>query len=369
MGHAARGGARRNIRHIIRKITPAGLVSTLAGKSGTFGSTNGTGAAARFNSPEGLTIDAAGNLFLADRSNQIIRRITPVGVVTTLSGQAGSPGYNDGTKTTARFSNPANVAVDAAGNVFVTDTGYSILRKVSPAGSVVTLAGVPAYVGGSNDGVGASARFNNPEGVAVDAAGNVFVADTANHTIRKMTPEREVITIGGRAQYEGSTDGQGTTARFSRPRGIAVAADGTLYVADSGNSVIRKGTVVPDLSPIENWRLAHFGISGNSGTAADGFDYDQDGLTNLAEYAFSLDPKSAASLQLPPWQVSGGNFTTEFSGPEGAVDITYTAEWSTSLTGENWFSVGDLGSGGTHQFKISTTGHPRLFVRFKITSP
>ena len=169
--------------------------------------------------------------------------------------------------------------------------------------------------------------------------------------------------------YEGSADGHGTSARFSRPSGITKAADGTLDVADSGNNVIRKGTGVPDPSPIENWRLARFCISGNSGKAADGFDYDQDGLTKLAEYAFGLVPKSAASAQLPPRQVSGGNFTTEFPGPAGVVDITYTAEWSTSLTEGNWFSLVDLGSGGTHQFKISTTGHLRLFVRFKITSP
>ena len=133
--------------------------------------------------------------------------------ITTLAGRAGSAGSADGTGSAARFYYPRGVAVDSAGNVYVADTGNHTIRKVTPAGVVTTLAGL-AGSSGSADGTGSAARFNYPPGVAVDSAGNVYVADTGNHTIRKVTPAGVVTTLAGLAGSSGSADGTGSAARF-----------------------------------------------------------------------------------------------------------------------------------------------------------
>jgi sugar lactone lactonase YvrE len=238
----------------IRKITPAGLVTTVAG--GADGSADGMGADARFHFPTGVAVDNAGNLFVADSGNHTIRKITPAGVVTTFAGTAGAVGSTDGTGADARFCTPSAVAVDAAGNVFVADQDNHTIRKITPAAVVTTFAGTASVTGGKVDGTGAEARFYYPQGVAVDGAGNVFVADTRNHTIRMITPASVVTTLAGSGGAEGSTDGTGTEARFSRPQGVAVDGAGNLFVADSGNNTIRMITpasVVTTLSGNAGW--------------------------------------------------------------------------------------------------------------------
>ena len=159
------------------------VVSTLAGAAGSIGSADGPAGVARFNNPFGVAVDAAGTVYVADASNQTIRKITPAGAVSTLAGTAGSAGSADGTGAAARFSNPSGVAVDAAGAVYVADTNNHTIRKISLAGAVSTLAGTAGIFGSAN-GTGAAARFNNPSGVAVDAAGAVYVADRNSQTIR-----------------------------------------------------------------------------------------------------------------------------------------------------------------------------------------
>ena len=227
--------------YTIRKVTPAGVVTTLAGSAGNGGSADGTGSAARFNQPSGVAVDSAGNVFVADTDNHTIRKVTPAGVVTTLAGSAGASGSTDGTGSAARFDDPEGVAVDSAGNVFVADTDNHTIRKVTPAGVVTTLAG-SAGASGSTDGTGSAARFYYPVGVAVDSAGNVFVADTGNHTIRKVTPAGVVTTLAGSAGNSGSADGTGSAARFNDPEGVAVDSAGNVFVADCFNNTIRKVT-------------------------------------------------------------------------------------------------------------------------------
>ncbi|QDQ84086.1 hypothetical protein FNZ07_23470 [Paraburkholderia megapolitana] len=221
----------------IRKITPAGVVTTLAG-SATAGSTNGTGAAASFNGPFGVAVDANGNVYVTDSNNNEIRKITAAGVVTTLAG-SGAVGSADGTGAVASFSNPNGVAVDASGNVYVADSGNNKIRKITPAGVVTTLAGAGAA--GSADGSGPAASFNFPGGVAVDGAGNVYVADVSNNEVRKITPAGVVTTLAGSPAL-GSTDSTGSSASFNGLFGISVDASGNLYVADSNNNLIRKVT-------------------------------------------------------------------------------------------------------------------------------
>jgi hypothetical protein len=216
----------------IRKITPSGVVTTLAGSAGTVascGSADGTGTAARFCQPTGVAADGAGSVFVADW--QTIRKITPSGVVTTLAGSAGLEGSADGTGSAARFSAPYDVAVDGAGNVFVADWGNNTIRKITPSGVVSTLAG-SAGLSGSADGTGAAARFNHPIGVAVDGAGNVFVADSFNNVIRKISTSGVVTTIVGVAAPVNAGNFPGPLpASILSPSGVAIdPSTGKLYI-------------------------------------------------------------------------------------------------------------------------------------------
>ena len=226
--------------HVIRKVTAAGVVTTFAGTAGSPGSADGTGSAARFNFPRGIAADGSGNLFVADNNNHTIRKVTPDGVVTTLAGLAGAFGSADGTGSAARFRLPIGVAVDGSGNVYVGDYGNNTVRKITSDGTVTTLAGSATAPANSTDGPGSTARFHGPEGVATDQAGNVYVADFSNDSVRRIAPDGTVSTYAGLAGADGAVDGTGTAARLMNPIGLAVDQLGNVYVADFGNSLIRK---------------------------------------------------------------------------------------------------------------------------------
>ncbi|MFZ2651400.1 MAG: hypothetical protein WA210_14960, partial [Burkholderiaceae bacterium] len=214
-------------------------LALFAGDMSGVGNVEGTGAAARFAFPLGVATDSAGNVYVADLPNHTIRKITPAGAVSTFAGSSGAAGSADGTGAAARFSQPGGVATDSGGNVYVADTTNHTIRKITPAGAVSTLAG-SAGLNGSADGTGAAARFTFPSGVATDSAGNVYVADSFNSTIRKITPAGTVSTFAGSAGAFGSADGTGAAARFDGARGVATDSAGNAYVADTANHTIRK---------------------------------------------------------------------------------------------------------------------------------
>ncbi|WP_206002760.1 NHL repeat-containing protein [Paraburkholderia polaris] len=256
------GTATANVTNVAISCAAAqAMVSTLAG-SGTVGSANGTGTAATFNKPEGVAVDASGNVYVGDRFNDMIRMITPAGVVSTLAGSS-TPGTANGTGTAASFDMPSGVAVDASGNVYVADTYGNKIRKITPAGVVSTLAGSGTV--GSADGTGTAASFDEPYGVAVDASGNVYVADTYGNKIRKVTPAGVVSTVAG-SGTAGSANGTGTAASFNKPFDVAVDASGNLYVADGDNNEIRMITQAGVVSTLAGSGTA--GSANGTGTAA-----------------------------------------------------------------------------------------------------
>ena len=300
-----------SINHTIGKLTPGGVVTTLAGLAGSAGCVDGTGSDARFDSPYGLAVDHAGNLFVAmdvgefdvtNLTSAVIRKVTPDGTVTTLAGLAADgTGSADGTGAAAQFNHPTGAAVDVAGNVYVADSENSTIRKVTPDGTVTTLAGLPQSYG-SVDGIGSAARFNSPIGVAVDSASNVYVADNWNHTIRKLTPDGLVTTLAGLPGQSGTNDGTGSAARFFHPCGVAVDSDGNVYVADYANHTVRKVTPAGEVTTVA-------GLGGTAGSA--------DGTGGAARFngPFGLTLDGDRNLYV----ADSGNCTIRKVAPDGGV--------------------------------------------------
>jgi serine/threonine-protein kinase len=266
----------------IRKINSSGAVTTLAG-SGTPSFADGLGTNAQFSSPSGVAVDSSGTIYVADSNNHRIRKVTSGGAVTTLAG-SGTPSFADGLGTNAMFSYPFGVAVDSSGNVYVADSGNHRIRKVTSGGAVTTLAGTGTY--GFADGPGASAMFRNPSSVAVDSSGNVYVADSGNNQIRKITSAGVVSTLAGSgtASY---ADGSSTSAMFSNPNGVAVDASGNVYVADTSNQRIRKITSSGVVSTLAGSGNANF--TDGLGTIAQfynpyGVTVDVSGTVYVADY-------------------------------------------------------------------------------------
>jgi hypothetical protein len=252
--------------HTIRKIVIAtGAVTTLAGSAMASGSTDGTGTAARFNYPYGITTDGT-NLYVADTSNHTIRMLViATGAVTTLAGSAGIPGSSDGTGTAARFQHPHGITTDGT-NLYVANSGNHTIRKIVIASGVVTTIAGDPITASSTDGIGTAARFNYPYGITTDGT-NLYVVDGSNHTIRKIViATNAVTTLAGSALVSGSTDGTGTAARFNYPYGITT--DGTnLYITDKNNHTIRKlGIATGVVTTIAG--AGYTGYGNGTGTAA-----------------------------------------------------------------------------------------------------
>jgi sugar lactone lactonase YvrE len=237
-------------------LSAAGVVAPVSGANGTAGFQDGKGATAIFNDPMGLARDSQGNVFLCDARNHVIRKISPAGVVSTVAGQAGVEGAIDAKGGNARFRFPADIAVSPAGDLYVADSGNHCIRKVKPDGTVSTVAGklgsanditadygTTAYsvVAPALDGKGSAARFNGPCGIAY-AGGFLYVSDTGNHLIRRIDLNNAVTTLAGKAGAWGAADGTGAAARFNAPMGICIGADGNVYIADSENHTIRRMT-------------------------------------------------------------------------------------------------------------------------------
>ena len=313
----------------------APMVSTLAGSCSDWGSADGTGSAARFCYPCGVAVDGTGNVYVADSSNHTIRKITSGGVVTTFAGSTGVSGTTDGTGSAALFYYPFGVAVDGTGNVYVADTDNHTIRKVTHAGVVSTFAGSPG-ASGTTDGAGGTAQFNHPFGVAVDGTDNVYVADTENHTIRRITSTGVVTTFAGGPGMSGGADGNGSVARFNNQPGIAVDGSANLYVADEYNHTIRMVVPVAESTPVVTTGSANF-VTDASATLTGSVNPSGVSTTALFEYGLTNSYGATATVTLSP---SGGSTAQNVSAAISGLLAGMTYHYRIDATNASGMAMG-----------------------------
>ncbi|MDB5136103.1 MAG: hypothetical protein JWP37_2706 [Mucilaginibacter sp.] len=376
--------------------TVYGQVTTFAGSTASdTGHVDGIGTAARFNSAQQMALDASGNLYVTDTFNELIRKISPAGVVTTIAGTAGVTGFADGQGTSATFFYPDGIAIDASGNIFIADWVNSAIRKMTPAGAVTTfyqaigfsfgpagisfdssgnllvsayngnqivkispagvatiIAGDPQWQVGFVDGTGTAAQFNYPSDVVTDATGNIYVADGFNNAIRKITPAGVVSTFAGSTAYTGSNvynnpggfaDGIGTAALFNNATGFAMAPGGVLYVADRFNNDIRR--IMPDatVNLVAGSATQVVGNADGVGTAA-GFNWPDyvtiDGSTGIG-YISEWSGNKIRKIVLTGYSLSGAlPVGLSFDPKTGIISGTPTSAVSATtytVTGFNAF--------------------------------
>lgn len=337
----------------IRQITSSGAVSTLAGQSNSSGSVDGTGSSARFNIPQGITLDSNGDLVVSESQGGKIRKVTSAGVVTTLA---------------TGLNTPVGVAINGSGEIFVAEQASHSIKKVS-GGVVSTFAGDTAGSPGRIDGVGTSARFNRPTGLTIDASGFLYVTEEKGHTIRRISPSGIVASVGGVAGLGTYADGIGNGALFSAPKGITLSNTGVLYVSDSANNRIAQANTAAALTTLEAWRQFYFQTTANSGNAANGIDFDQDGFSNILEYAMGSNPASAADRPIYKFDNDASGLALSLVPPQSAGGVTLAAETSVDLTPQSWQVVPRINQGDRTVFRVAPSADPRRFIRFRVSVP
>ena len=275
----------------------------------------------------GVAVDTAGNFYVADPSSNTVRKVTTGGVITTAAGNAayGSPGSagDGGQAASALLSQPTGVAVDAAGILYIADSGNNRIRRVAVDGTITTIVGSGTAAFSGDGGAGVSANLKNPRGVAADAAGNVYIADTGNHRVRKLSKDGTITTVAGNGTAAFSGDGGlATHASLNAPRAVAVDAAGNLYIADFANSRIRKVTLNGAIVTVAG--NGHFAFAGDGGPGTSAPLYFPTGLAvDAAGNVYIGDTQNNAVRQLTPVAdsfaapviVSGGvNVLPEFGG-------------------------------------------------------
>jgi len=335
--------------NIIRKLVIASsAVTTLAGQPGVAGSTDGSGTAARFSGPSGIVVDPAGNIYVSDTLNHTIRKVTSTGAVTTVAGTAGLSGLVDGTGTAALFHGPQGLVLDGTGNLFVADTNNNAIRKLVLASGVVTTVAGQSGIAGSSDGPVAQAQFHFPSGLGIDAAGNLYVADTENHTLRKITTTGAVSTLAGLAGVSGGADGTGTAARFNFPTGLTATSTGDVYIADTNNDTIRwcivpaapSITTQPQSQTVSAGASATFSVTA-TGKPAPTYQWYLGGAI--------LNGATSSTLSLNSVQASNmGSYTVVVSNAAGAVTsnpVTLTVTSVITPPSDGGSSAGGGGGG------------------------
>jgi uncharacterized protein (TIGR03437 family) len=253
----------------VRKVSPAGIITTVAGNGAwAFSGDGGPATSASVAQPWGVAVDTDGNLYIADLSNQRIRRVSPSGIISTVAGN-GTPGFSGdgGAATGALLSSPSAVAVDAAGNLYIADTNNQRVRRVRPDGIINTAAGNGVAAFSGDGGPATAASLSSPRGVTVDRVGALLIADTNNNRVRKVGPDGIITTVAGGSQYLGD-GGISLNAFVSIPWGVAVDSAGNLYIADSSNDRIRKVLATPPAFSVASATLSFSAPAGTPVVAA-----------------------------------------------------------------------------------------------------
>ena len=340
----------------IRRVTAAGVVTTLAG-SGAPGSANGTGAAASFSDPFGVALDSAGNVYVADHFGHRIRKVTPAGVVTTVAG-SGTAEFADGTGAAVGFNHPESLVVNAAGDILIVDTDNNRIRKMTPAGVVTTLAGSAASA--FADGTGAAASFFFPFGIGLDSQGNAYIGDEGNHRIRKMTPAGVVTTLAG-SGAEGFADGTRNGAIFNYPSGVAVDASGNVYVADYLNGRIRRVTAAGVVTTLAGTGDADY-LDGPAATARFNFPVsvatDASGTVYVADLGNQRIRKITSvgigKLEVT-WSVPGASGSSPITGYQASASAAGQPTKTCTTTGATTCTVVGLTSGAAYSVSVTAT--------------
>jgi len=323
----------------VRKVDTTGVITTVAGKSALAGYSGDGGAAtnASLNNPFGLAVDAAGNLYVADASNQRVRKVAANGIITTVAGKGTSGFSGDGaTATNANLYLPYGVAVDSAGNLYVADTSNQRIRKVAANGIITTLAGkgVSGYSG--DNGAATNAALNSPYGVAVDAAGNVYIADTSNQRIRKVNASGIITTVAGSGTIgSGLYNGIATNANLANPKAMVVDARGNIFVADSSNNGIRKVDTNGNITTVAGNGAAAYSGDGGGATNASlsspfGLALDALGNVYVADSA-NHRIREVHSAGMPTFTTNNlgannaGSYTVVVTSPYGSVTSAVAA--------------------------------------------
>jgi len=331
-------------------------ITTLAGQALTSGAIDATGSAARFKHLSGVALDNNGNIYVADTDNETIRQVTTAGVVTTLAGTVGTAGSTNGTGTAAKFNGPTGVAVDQAGNVFVADTLNHTIRQISSAGAVITRAGLVGTPGSADDDPSTrvpagAARFSGPQGVAFDqTTDSIYIADTNNHTIRVMSlATGKVATVAGLAGSPGSADGVGSAARFNYPSDLAVDRLGNVYVADTDNNTVRVISANGEVRTLAGF-AGSTGAADGIGTAAR-FSHPSALAVDSSLNVYVLDSDHHTIRRIAS---AAGTVTTTagLAGTSGSADGTGTAARFNEPTGIAQASTGEFYIADTNNFTL-----------------
>jgi sugar lactone lactonase YvrE len=314
--------------HRVRKVSPGGVITTMAGNgTGGFSGDGGPATSAQLNNPWGVAADLAGNLFIADTGNERIRKVTPTGIISTVAG-SGMEGFSGdgGPAISAQLYGPTGIAVDTAGNLFISDQANQRIRKVTAAGIIGTVAGNGTYGFSGDGGPATSAQLFDPEDVAIDSTGNLFIADTNDHCIRKVTPGGVISTVAGSGIEGFSGDGgPAASAQLDQTVGIAVDTDGGLLIADLGNQRIRKVTPAGIISTVAG--NGGPGFSGDGGLATSAQLHFPTGVTvDATGNLLIADSSNTRIRKVTPAGVistAAGGDSTPLNSPTGiAVDAT-----------------------------------------------
>ena len=361
----------------VRKVTPDGVISTVAG-NGTIGFNGDEGPAtsAQLFGPYGVAVDTAGDLFIADAANERVRKVTPDGVISTVAGN-GTSGYSgDGNSaTSAQLNTPHAVAVDTAGNLFIADYGNNCIRKVTPNGVISTVAGNGSLGYSGDGGPATSAQLFDPDGVVVDAAGNIFIADKGNSCVRKVTPDGLINTVAGNGTSGYSGDGgPATSAQLIDPSGVVVDTAGNLFIADFGNNSVRKVTPDGVIRTVAGNGSPGYGGDGGPATSAQlngpyGVAVDMWDNLIISDNANSrIRMVTLENSDFFPQVAVGGGWSTTFTfGNTGATVISGNLTL-TDLQG-NPLSVSSSNLGTGSSFPVSIAPGGTMFLTVNSINP